>query len=177
MKSAAQSLFRERRIDTARALVLSREIEAFNADYCAVLDTGDVEAWPTFFAEDAVYRVTARENAELRMPVGLVYAQGRGMMQDRAIAIARTQMFAPRYNLHLVTNTRVTAESPDGEIEAQANFLLLQTLVEGPSTIHMAGTYYDRFVRSGNSGGALLLKERQAIYDTTIIANDLVYPL
>ena len=53
-------------------------------------------------------------------------------------------------------------------------FLLLQTLVEGPSTIHMAGTYYDRFVRVD---GALLLKERQAIYDTTIIANDLVYPL
>jgi hypothetical protein len=38
----------------------------------------------------------------------------------------------------------------------------------------MAGTYYDRFVRVG---GRLLLAERQAIYDTTIIANDLVYPL
>ena len=44
MKSAAQSLFRERRIDTARALVLRQEIEAFNADYCAVLDCGNVEA-------------------------------------------------------------------------------------------------------------------------------------
>jgi len=96
------------------------------------------------------------------------------MMHDRAVAIAKTQMFAPRYNLHLVTNTRVSRESADGEVEAQANFLLLQTLVEGPSTVHMAGTYYDRFVRIE---GRLLLKERQAIYDTTIIANDLVYPL
>ena len=174
MKTATRTLFRERRIDPARALALRQEIEAFNAEYCAVLDAGLVEAWPEFFAEDAVYRVTARENAELDMPVGLVYAQGRGMMHDRAVAIARTQMFAPRYNLHLVTNTRVTAESHDGEIEAQANFLLLQTLVEGPSTIHMAGTYHDRFVRVD---GALLLQERQAIYDTTIIANDLVYPL
>ena len=174
MKSLAQPLFRESRIDAARALALRHEIEAFNSEYCAVLDAGRVEAWPDFFAEDGVYRVTARENAELGLPVGLVYAQGRNMMHDRAVAIARTQMFAPRYNLHLVTNTRVTSESASGEIAAQANFLLLQTLVEGPTTIHMAGTYHDTFVRVD---GALLLKERQAIYDTTIIANDLVYPL
>jgi anthranilate 1,2-dioxygenase small subunit len=174
MKPSTRSLYRERRIDAARAAALRLEIEDFNAEYCAVLDAGQVEAWPAFFAEDGLYRVTARENAELGLPVGLVYAQGRDMMHDRAVAIARTQMFAPRYNLHLVTNTRVTSESASGEIEAQANFLLLQTLVEGPSTIHMAGTYHDRFVRVE---GSLLLKERQAIYDTTIIANDLVYPL
>lgn len=174
MKSRSQPLYRQRRIDAGRALALRQEIEAFNSEYCAVLDAGHVEAWPAFFVEDGIYRITARENAELGMPVGLVYAQGRDMMHDRAVAIAKTQMFAPRYNLHLVTNTRVTSESAQGEIEAQANFLLLQTLVEGPTTIHMAGTFYDRFARVGSQ---LLLKERQAIYDTTIIANDLVYPL
>ncbi|MFI5446468.1 aromatic-ring-hydroxylating dioxygenase subunit beta [Polaromonas sp. UC242_47] len=167
-------LFRPRKISRERSAVLAREVEAFNAEYCAVLDAGLVEQWPDFFTEDGIYRITARENAELNMPVGLVYAHGRNMMIDRAIAISRTQMFAPRYNLHLVSNTRVTDETEDGSIEAQANFVLLQTLVEGPSTIHMAGTFYDHLVRKE---GGLLLKERQAIYDTTIIANDLVYPL
>lgn len=166
--------FRPSLVAPDRALALAREVELFNSEYCAVLDAGLVEQWPAFFTEDAIYRITARENVELGMLVGLVYAQGRAMMEDRAIAISRTQMFAPRYSLHLVTNTRVTEEKSDGEIVAQANFLLLQTLIEGPSTIHMAGTYYDRFVRVGDS---LLIKERQAIYDTTIIANDLVYPL
>jgi anthranilate 1,2-dioxygenase small subunit len=174
MKATTPSLFRERNIGAARARELRNAIEEFNADYCAVLDTGDVQHWPAFFTVDGIYRVTARENAELRMPVGLVYAQGRNMMHDRAVAIAKTQMFAPRYNLHLVTNTRVTAESESGEVQAQANFVLLQTLVEGPSTVHMAGSYYDTFVQME---GRLLLKERQAIYDSTIIANDLVYPL
>jgi anthranilate 1,2-dioxygenase small subunit len=174
MSVQASSLFRPRAIDVQRSIALRHEIEFFNAEYCAVLDAGLLEQWPNFFTEDAVYRITARENAELNMPVGLVYAQGRDMMIDRAIAISRTQMFAPRYNLHLLGNTRVTAEDAGGCILAQANFVLLQTLVEGPSTIHMAGTYYDRFVRHADG---LLLKERQAIYDTTIIANDLVYPL
>lgn len=174
MIEQASILFRPRKISLERSAALAREVEAFNAEYCAVLDAGLVEQWPDFFTENGIYRITARENAELNMPVGLVYAQGRNMMIDRAIAISRTQMFAPRYNLHLVSNTRVTDEAEDGSIMAQANFVLLQTLVEGPSTIHMAGTFYDHLVRKEDG---LLLKERQAIYDTTIIANDLVYPL
>ena len=69
------------------------------------------------------------------------------MMHDRAVAISRTQMFAPRYMLHMVSNTRVISESADGEIQAQAAFLLMQTLVEGPTTLHLAGAYYDRYTR------------------------------
>ncbi|WP_028354348.1 nuclear transport factor 2 family protein [Bordetella petrii] len=169
-----QLAYAERRIDPARAIALKLEIEEFNADYCAALDGGQVERWPEFFTQDALYRVTARENAELGLPVGLVYAEGRDMMHDRAVAIARTQMFAPRHMLHLLSNTRVTHESADGEIAATASFLLLQTLVEGPTTLHLAGVYYDRYARED---GVLKLRERQVVYDTTILANDLVYPV
>ena len=93
------------------------------------------------------YTASPRENADLGLPVGLVYSEGRAMMHDRAVAISRTQMFAPRYMLHMVSNTRVISESADGEIQAQAAFLLMQTLVEGPTTLHLAGTYYDRYTR------------------------------
>jgi len=174
MTAVVQSLFRPGRLPVTRAIALRTEIEQFNAEYCAVLDSGRIEQWPEFFTFDAVYLITARENAEQDLPVGLVYAQGQNMMHDRAVAIGRTQMFAPRYSLHMVTNTLVTHESDGGEIEAQANFVVFQTLVEGATTVHMAGTYYDNFVRSN---GRLLLKERKAIYDSSLIANDLVYPL
>lgn len=166
--------YKPSRLDAATAQHILVEVEAFNAEYCAVLDGGQVEMWPEFFTEDAIYRITARENADLGLPVGLVYAEGRNMMHDRAVAINRTQMFAPRYNLHIVTNTRIVDQAENGEIEAEANFLLIETLVESPSTMHLAGRYYDTFVRSGDK---LLLKERQVIYHTTILANDLVYPV
>ncbi len=159
-------------VDRIAAREMRFAIEEFNADYCAVLDAGEVEQWPDFFTEDAVYRVTAKENADEGLPVGLVYAQGKNMLRDRATAIARTQMFAPRYNLHVVGNARVLKVQDNGDILAQSNFILLQTLVEGPTTLHMAGRYYDRF-----EAGGRLLKERQVVYDTTIIANDLVYPI
>jgi len=174
MTATIQSLYRPNRLSSARSQALRAEIEQFHSEYCAVLDTGNIEEWPHFFTQDAIYRITARENAEQGLLVGLVYAQGKGMLHDRAIAIGRTQMFAPRYTLHQITNTRVTNESADGEIEAQANFALFQTLVEEATTVHMVGTYYDTFIRDG---GRLLLKERQAIYDSSLIANDLAHPL
>jgi 3-phenylpropionate/cinnamic acid dioxygenase small subunit len=166
--------FERAAIDPAAARELRFAVEEFNAEYCAVLDSGEIEQWPDFFTEDAIYRITARENADAGMLVGLVYAEGRGMLQDRAVSIARTQMFAPRTNLHLTGNVRVLAQKDDGEFSAQSTFMLLQTLVDGVTTLHLAGRYFDRFVRQGNR---LLLRERQAVYDTTMIATDLVYPV
>lgn len=173
MKKEPISAYRRQTLEPLSARALRQEIEEFNHEYCAVLDANLVEDWPRFFTSDCIYRITARENAELGLRVGLVYAEGRGMLQDRAVAISRTQMFAPRYMLHLTSNTRVLAQS-EGNISAETNFMLLQTLVEGATSIHMAGKFHDVFVREG---GKLLLKERQIIYDTTLIANDLVYPV
>ena len=163
---------RPARIASQRAAQLREEITTFHGEYCAVLDRGDLEQWPLFFTEDALYRITGRENADLNLPVGLVYCEGRAMMHDRAIAISRTQMFAPRYTLHLLGQARIEAEEPSG-ILAQTPFMLIQTLVEGPSTVHLAGCYHDRFVKVD---GRLLLAERHVIHDTNILANDLVYP-
>jgi 3-phenylpropionate/cinnamic acid dioxygenase small subunit len=149
------------------------DIEELHAEYCWTLDSGAVESWPDFFTDDAVYRITARENADSGLPVGLVYAEGKAMIRDRAFAIARTQMFAPRYSQHFVSNVRVLEAAGD-VAKAQSNYLLLQTLMEGPTTIQQAGRYYDTFVRKGDR---LLLRDRQCVYDTLIIANDLVYPV
>ena len=152
---------------------LRMEIEEFHHDYCWTLDCGDIERWPEYFTEDAVYRITARENADAGLPVGLVYADSRAMIRDRAFAIKHTQMYAPRTLQHFVSNVRVL-EVKDSGIKAQSNYLLLQTLVEGPTTIQQAGRYYDTFVRAG---GRLILRDRQCIYDTVLIANDLVMPV
>jgi anthranilate 1,2-dioxygenase small subunit len=149
------------------------EIEEFHNEYCWTLDCGKLEDWPAYFTDDAVYRITARENADANLPVGLVYADSKAMIRDRAFAVQNTQMYAPRTMQHFVTNVRVL-EVKGNTIKAQANYLLLQTLVDGPSTIHQAGRYYDTFLRSG---AKLLLKERQCIYDTVLIANDLVLPV
>jgi anthranilate 1,2-dioxygenase small subunit len=165
--------FEKKPLASDRVHVARAAVEDFHSEYCAALDSGAIERWPEFFTEDCLYRVTEMENVVHGLPVGLVYAEGRDMLRDRAVAIARTQMFAPRQMLHLVTNVRIL-DATDDEIVAQSNYILLQTLVEGATTLHQAGRLYDRFARDGH---VLLLKERQAVYDTAMIANDLAYPV
>jgi anthranilate 1,2-dioxygenase small subunit len=149
-------------------------IEEFNSEYAAVLDAGKIEDWPRFFTEDAVYRITGRENADAGLPVGLVYCEGMSMLRDRALAIAQTTMFAPRYLLHLVSNVRVLSASPSGEIRATANYALFETLVDEKTILQQVGRYRDRFVLSA---AGLLLKERLCVYDTLIIDTALVFPV
>src|SRR5262249_52943975 len=75
-------------VDRAAARAARLDVEEFHAAYCAVLDACRIEEWPRFFTEDAVYRITGRENADAGLPVGLVYCEGLGMIRDRAFAIA-----------------------------------------------------------------------------------------
>jgi len=150
------------------------EIEEFNSEYAAVLDAGRVEDWPHFFTEDAVYRITGRDNADAGLPVGLVYCEGMGMLRDRALAIAKTTMFAPRYLLHQVSNVRVLGRAADGTVTAQTNYTLYETLVDEKTILQQVGRYHDRFARRD---GTLLLRERHCVYDSLIIDTALVYPV
>ncbi|WP_062365581.1 aromatic-ring-hydroxylating dioxygenase subunit beta [Variovorax paradoxus] len=156
-----------------RAAELRAEIESFHVEYCAVLDANDVERWPDFFSQEATYRVTSRQNALLNMPVGLIYCEGLDMIIDRALAVAHSQMFAPRHMLHVLGIARVLQETGN-TISSQTPFILMQTLVEGPSTVHLAGVYHDRFVREGER---LLLASREVIHDTEILDTALAYPV
>lgn len=156
-----------------RAAELRAEIDSFHVEYCASLDANDVERWPNFFSKDATYRITSRQNALLNMPVGLVYCEGLDMITDRALAVAHSQMFAPRHMLHVLGITRVLDET-DHTISSQTPFILMQTLVEGPSTVHLAGVYHDRFVREGER---LLITSREVVHDTEILDTALAYPV
>jgi 3-phenylpropionate/cinnamic acid dioxygenase small subunit len=153
---------------------LRLEIEEFNTEYCAALDEGRLEEWPEFFTSDAVYTITGRENADANLPVGLVYCEGAGMLRDRVFALLNTAMYAPRYLLHVVGNARVLGAS-ERLVEARANYIVLQTLVDEPATVHQAGRYFDVFERGAD--GRLRLKERRCVYDTLLVDNSLVLPV
>ena len=153
---------------------LRLEIEDFNTEYARVLDEGALEAWPGFFTADALYRITARENADAGLPIGLVYCEGRPMFNDRVRATLKTTMHAPRYLRHYNSNVRISGIADDGAIAAGSNYLVVETLMEHETRIFQAGRYQDRFVREA---GALRLKERHCIYDSLLIPVALVYPV
>jgi len=161
-------------LSAAEARELRFAIEEFNTEYARTLDAAEIERWPDFFTEDGFYRVTARENFDAGLPVGLVWCDGKPMLKDRAAAVRSTMVHAPRYLRHFTTNTRVAGLDAEGAVCAESNYLVVETLMEDETRILQAGRYLDRFVRAD---GALLLKSRDCVYDTLLIPNDIVYPV
>ena len=156
---------------------LRRRIEAFHAAYCDTLDSGRLADWPAYFIDDAFYRIIARENRDLGLPVGLVYCEGNAMLRDRAFAIQSTAMHAPRYLRHFVSNIRIDAIEEDGAlVRTRANFLLFQVLMDCPTaTLHLIGEYQDVFRIDG--ADTMRLASRDCVYDNALVDNALVYPV
>jgi anthranilate 1,2-dioxygenase small subunit len=148
-------------------------VEEFLAEYCATLDAGKISLWPEFFAEDAVYRVTARDNEEAGLPLDLMSCEGQGMLRDRAYAIAHTEMYAPRWVRHQVTNLRILAET-DGLIEAVSNYALFETLVDAPTKLLQVGESHDKL--QVQPDGSLLIVQRHCVFDSVMIDNCVVFP-
>ena len=151
-----------------------RLVEALYYDYGAAIDE-EVERWPDLFTDDARYRVTSRENFDRGLPLAPIYCEGRGMIRDRAFAIEKTAMFAPRYLRHIIGNLIVHDEDANGDIPAQANYVVLQVLLDRPdATLHQVGVYHDKFRRTA---AGLKLHERRCVYDNLLVPNALCLPV
>lgn len=153
---------------------LRLELEEFHVAYAQALDAGDIARWPDFFTDDALYRITGRDNADRGLPLGLIYCDGKKMMKDRVQATLRTTTFEPRFLRHYISNLSLDEVRADGAIKARANYLVVQTLMEEKTELFQAGHYQDTFVRRD---GRLLLRERHCVYDSLTIPNALIYPI
>ena len=170
--TAARPAANDRRLEQ---MLLQHEIERFNTAYAKALDEQRLSDWAEMFTPDGFYIVISRENDDKKMPVGLIYCENRGMIRDRAFALEKTAMFAPRYLRHLVTNTSVEEERPDGTIVAAANYAVMQVLFDRPDArIHQLGRYEDVFRRVD---GELKLSSRRCIYDSLLVPNALCIPV
>ena len=162
----------DRRIER---LLLRFEIESFNVAYAAALDEQRLSDWAEMFTDDGSYVVVSRENAERHMPVGLIYCENKGMIRDRAFAIAKTAMFAPRYMRHLISNLAVEEETVDGIIRARANYVVVEVLLDRPDArLHQVGSYQDVFRRTE---AGLRLADRRCIYDNLLVPTALCLPV
>ena len=154
---------------------LRLEVEDLLHEYVECLDEDRLEDWPQFFVENGpVYKVIARENVDLDLPMPVIYCTSRGMMEDRITSLREANIYPPHHNRHLVSNVRTFVTPETGEIQAQSNYAILQTLNDGETRIYNAGKYQDIIVREN---GALKFKEKLCIYDTSRIQTLMVTPI
>jgi anthranilate 1,2-dioxygenase small subunit len=172
MASACTETMLDSRLET---LLLHHEVDQFNAAYAAALDEERLSDWAEMFTEDAFYTVISRENADNGMPVGLIYCDSKRMLYDRALALEKTAMFAPRYLRHIIGNLQILDRDENARIRARANYAVIQVLFDRPEAkLHQVGVYHDVFRRVG---GVLKLAERRCVYDSLLIDNALCLPV
>ena len=141
--------------------------------YDEALAEGKYESWPGFFTEACVYKILPRENYDAGLPVALIYAESRGMLTDRVVALRKTILYAPRIVRNLTAGIVLRSIDPDG-MRLSASFAVLQTLLNEPSTVFLCGRYYDRVVEDG---GALRFAERVCVTDATLVPTSLIFPI
>jgi anthranilate 1,2-dioxygenase small subunit len=148
-------------------------IEELLAHYAHAIGNDALETWPDFFVEDGQYLVTTRENHGKGWPIGIMYCDGRGMMQDRVTALRRAIVFEPHVYRHIVGSILIAA-APDGGYAVESHFHILRTNVEGATVTFATGRYLDEIV---GDGGRMQFRKRSVILDSSRIDTLLVIPL
>ena len=149
------------------------QVENFLADYAHRLDDGLIDDWTGFFAEDAVYQITTRENFDAGYPIGIMLCTGRGMMEDRVLALKTANVFEPHTHCHILGRPALVEEAA-GVIAARSNFSVYRTMESGETTLFAIGKYLDRIEFEA---GLPKFKERCVILDSRCIDVLLVYPI
>jgi len=148
-------------------------IENFLADYAHRLDDGLIDDWTGFFCADATYQVTTRENFEAGYPIGIMLCKGRGMMEDRVLALKTANVFEPHTHCHIVGRPELK-HLPDGTISGRSNFSVYRTMESGATDLFAIGKYLDRIAFEG---GEPKFRERRVILDSRCVDVLLVFPL
>jgi anthranilate 1,2-dioxygenase small subunit/terephthalate 1,2-dioxygenase oxygenase component beta subunit len=146
---------------------------AFNAAYARAIDSDALESWPAFFTEDCHYRITNVENEREGLPAGIVYADSRAMLEDRVASLRQANIYERQSYRHLL-GVPLVESTDDASAVARTPFMVARIMHTGETTLFASGEYRDRFVQQG---GKLLLAERVAICDSTVIDTLLALPL
>jgi anthranilate 1,2-dioxygenase small subunit len=134
------------------------ELEDFLANYAYELDDTNIEAWVNYFDTNGIYQLTTSYNESSKLPLGIMYCKGHGMMIDRVSALLTANIFEKHKYTHIFT--KPIAKKLGEKIYCRSNFV--------------TGKYSDQIIKS-NKG--LKFLERRVTIDSKRIDTLIVYPI
>ena len=149
-------------------------IEALNAGYARAIDDDRIEAWPEFFHEQCLYKITTADNYRRGLELGLVYADSKGMLKDRVAALREANVYERQRYRHLVGLPSILGEE-NGESRVESPFLVARIMRNGTMDLFATGRYLDRIAADGT--GALKYRERIVVCDSARFDTLLALPL
>jgi anthranilate 1,2-dioxygenase small subunit len=148
-------------------------VSHLNAEYARAIDDDRLEDWPGFFVEGCVYKITSADNYRRGLPVGVVYADSKGMLLDRVAALRDANIYERQAYRHLIGLPAILGEA-EGAVRAETPFLVVRIMRDGTMDLFATGRYVDALVEEA---GALRFRERIVVCDSHRIDTLLAIPL
>ena len=148
-------------------------VAQLNADYVRAIDDDRLEDWPGFFTEPCLYTITTAENHRLGLAAGIIFADSKGMLEDRVAALREANVFERQAYRHLVGLSAPLGES-EGELRFETPFLVVRIVRDGQMDLFATGRYLDVIVDEGDT---LRFRARVVVCDSSRIDTLLAIPL
>jgi 3-phenylpropionate/cinnamic acid dioxygenase small subunit len=140
---------------------LSR-VSQLNADYARAIDDDRLEDWPSFFLDPCLYKITSADNHRKGFPAGIVYADSKGMLEDRVAALRDANIYERHTYRHLVGLPAILGETESG-VQSETPFLVVRIMRTGVMELFATGRYLDRIPLDGDE--RLRFRERVVVCD------------
>jgi anthranilate 1,2-dioxygenase small subunit/terephthalate 1,2-dioxygenase oxygenase component beta subunit len=160
--------------DDVSAAALAPALWQLNAEYARALDDDRLEAWPRLFTDPCRYVVTSADNHRRGLPAGVMYADSRGMLEDRVAALRQANIYERQSYRHLVGLPVLLGETADGDARAETPFLVVRIMRDGRMDLFATGRYVDVLA---DEDGALRFRERIVVCDSHRFDTLLAIPL
>ena len=155
------------------AVGLQPVLAQLNAEYARAIDDDRLEDWPDFFVEGCLYTITSADNYRQRLPLGVIYADSKGMLRDRVTALRRANIYERQTYRHVVGLPAVLGDA-DGAVRAETPFLVVRIMRDGRMDLFATGRYVDVLVEEA---GSLRFRERIVVCDSNRVDTLLAIPL
>jgi anthranilate 1,2-dioxygenase small subunit len=156
----------------AGAIALER-ILALQAAYIRCIDGNQLEAWPEFFLDRCLYKVTTAENHRNGFEAGIIYADSKGMLIDRVAALREANIYERQSYRHILGLPNVV-KNGGAEAECETPFLVVRIMHDGQSDVFATGVYLDT-VRSARND--LKFASRVVVCDSSRVDTLMALPL
>jgi 3-phenylpropionate/cinnamic acid dioxygenase small subunit len=142
---------------------LNARLIQLHAEYARAIDDGKFEAWPEFFFEDGLYKLTTADNHSQGMEAGVIYADSRNMLRDRISALRVANIYERHRYRHIV-GLPVVLGKEGSAARTEASFLVVRIMRDGTMDLFATGRYLD--LVEDDKDGKLRFRERIAVCDS-----------
>ena len=150
-----------------------RLIVQAQSDYIRCIDDDRLEEWPDHFHGACKYVITSAANYREGLEAGIIFANSRGMLQDRVSALRDANIYERQSYRHILGQPAILSES-GADVRTETPFLVARILQDGDTDLFATGRYLDLYRIEDSSAK---LQERIVVCDSSRIDTLLALPL